>query len=148
MTKDSGKGFSEDERAAMTERAAELKKASARRGSAAEKTAAAAKDALDAIAAMSDEDRVIAERLHAIVAANAPALAARTWYGMPAYAKDGAVAVFFKAASKFKARYSEVGFNEPAQLDDGDMWPTAYAVTAMNDTVAEALTELVKRAAS
>lgn len=139
-------GFTEEERAAMKERAAELK-AAGKRTSSAKKAAAAEQDALDKIAAMDEPDRVIAERLHAIVKEHAPHLAPKTWYGMPAYAKDGQVVVFFKAASKFKVRYAEVGFNEAATLDEGDMWPTAYAVTAMTDAVAKKLTELVKKAA-
>ncbi len=140
-------GFTADERAAMKERAAELK-ASARRGSGATKAAADAQDCLARIADMPDADRAIAEALHAIVAANAPDLAPRTWYGMPAYAREGKVLVFFKPAAKFKVRYAEVGFNEWAKLDDGDMWPTAFAVTAVNPAVEAALTDLVRRAAS
>ena len=139
-------GFSEDERAAMKARAAELK-ASARRGAGAKKAEADAQDVLDAIAAMPEADRVIAETVHSIVAAVAPDLAPRTWYGMPAYARDGKVVVFFKPAAKFKVRYAEVGFNEFARLDDGSMWPTAFAVTAIDARVEQALTDLVRRAA-
>lgn len=138
-------GFSEDERAAMKARAAELK-ASARRGSGAAKAAADEQDALDRIAEMPDADRAIGEVLHAVVRATAPDLAPRTWYGMPAYARDGHVVVFFKAAAKFKARYAEVGFTEWAKLDDGEMWPTALAVTTMNPEVERALAALVERA--
>jgi uncharacterized protein YdhG (YjbR/CyaY superfamily) len=138
-------GFTEEERAAMKERAAELK-ASARRGSGAGKAEADEQDALAKIAEMADGDRTIAEMLHAIVRANAPDLAPRTWYGMPAYARNGKVVVFFKAAAKFKVRYAEVGFNEWAHLDDGDMWPTVFAVTAMNAEVEKALTALVRKA--
>lgn len=140
-------GFSADERAAMQERAAELK-ASKRRGSGAAKAQADAEDCAAKIAEMPEADRVIAETLHRIVAENAPDLAARTWYGMPAYARDGKVIVFFKPAAKFKVRYAEVGFNEFANLDDGDMWPTAFAVVAMNGQVEAALTALVTRAAN
>ncbi len=140
-------GFSEEERAAMKERAAELKAAASRGGSAAKKAAADLDDALEKIAAMPDDERAIAERLHAIVTTHAPELAAKTWYGMPAYAKDGKAVVFFKNAAKFKMRYSEVGFNEWAQLDDGEMWPTAYAVTAITPAVEKKLVALVKRAA-
>ncbi|HWL49304.1 MAG TPA: hypothetical protein VNT92_05460 [Acidimicrobiia bacterium] len=140
-------GFTEEERAAMKARAAELK-SSASRGSGAKKAEADEKDALDKIAEMPDADRVIAETLHAIVGAKAPELAPKTWYGMPAYAKDGKVVVFFKCASKFKTRYAEVGFNEWAHLDDGDIWPTAFAVTAMNAGVKKKLTALVEQAAS
>lgn len=147
-TKSSYEGFSADERAAMKEYAAELKNAAARtKGSAAKKAAADLQDALDKIDEMSGTDRAVADTLHAIVTTHAPHLAARTWYGMPAYAKDGKVVVFFKPAAKFKVRYAEVGFNEFAQLDDGDMWPTAFAVTAMNDAIKKKLTALVKKAA-
>ncbi len=139
-------GFSDDERAAMKERAAELK-ASKRAGSAAKKAAADEQDALAKIAEMPDADRVVAETLHDIVGAHAPELAAKTWYGMPAYARDGKVVVFFKPAAKFKVRYAEVGFNEFANLDDGDMWPTAFAVVAMNAGVRDKLVALVERAA-
>src|SRR5215217_3949166 len=132
--KQSYEGFTEDERAAMKQRAAELKSA-ARGGSAAKKAAADDKAVLDAIAEMPDDDRVIAEKLYAIVRETAPDLAPKTWYGMPAYARDGKVVVFFKPAAKFKVRYAEVGFNEFARLDDGDMWPTAFAVVAMNPEV-------------
>lgn len=130
----------------MKARAEELT-AAARRGSGAKKAEADAQDALAKIAEMPDQDRVIAERLHAIVAESAPGLAPRTWYGMPAYARDGKVVVFFKGTAKFKARYAEVGFNEWAHLDDGEMWPTAYAVTALTPAVEKTLTTLVKRAA-
>jgi uncharacterized protein YdhG (YjbR/CyaY superfamily) len=143
----SGTGFTQEERAAMKERAAEAK-ASARRGSGAKRAEADERDALAKIAEMAPEDRVIAEALHAIVQANAPDLAARTWYGMPAYARDGKVIVFFKPAAKFKVRYAEVGFNEWANLDDGDMWPTAFAVTTMNAEIEQALTDLIVKAVS
>ena len=139
-------GFSEDERAAMKERAAELKKAS-RRGAGAKKAEADLQDVLDKIAEMPPDDRVIAETLHSLVTTKAPDLAPRTWYGMPAYAKAGKVVVFFKAASKFSTRYAEVGFNEWAALDDGDMWPTAFAVTAMTPEIEATLAGLVTRAA-
>jgi uncharacterized protein YdhG (YjbR/CyaY superfamily) len=139
-------GFSTDERAAMKERAKELKAAS-RRTSAAEKAKADAADVLEKIAALPEGDRDLAEAVHAIVAKHAPALAPKTWYGMPAYARDGKIVCFFKGASKFKVRYSEVGFNEAAQLDDGDLWPTAYAVTAMTPVVEARLAELIVRAA-
>jgi uncharacterized protein YdhG (YjbR/CyaY superfamily) len=138
--------FSEDERAAMKERSAELKKAS-RRGTGAKKAEADLRDLLDKIAEMAPDDRVIAEALHSIVTANALELAPRTWYGMPAYAKAGKVVVFFKAASKFSTRYAEVGFTEWAALDDGDMWPTAFAVTAMTPEIEATVTALVTKAA-
>lgn len=140
-------GFSDEERAAMKARAEELK-SSSRRGTGAKKAAADAQDVLDRIAEMPDADRSIAEALHAIVAEHAPELAPKTWYGMPAYARDGKVVVFFKPAAKFKVRYGEVGFNEWAHLDDGVMWPTVFAVTAMNEEAQQALTELVRKAVS
>jgi uncharacterized protein YdhG (YjbR/CyaY superfamily) len=130
----------------MKEAAAE-RKAATRRGSGTKKAAAEEQDCLAKIAEMPDEDRVIAEALHRIVGEHAPVLAAKTWYGMPAYAKDGKVVVFFKPAAKFKVRYAEVGFNEHAALDDGDMWPTAFAVTAMNAKIEKTLVELVTKAA-
>jgi uncharacterized protein YdhG (YjbR/CyaY superfamily) len=140
-------GFTDEERAAMKERAAEIK-GSARRGSGAKKAEADEKDCLDKIAEMVDADRVLAETLHSIVRTDAPTLAPKTWYGMPAYALDGKVVVFFKPAAKFKVRYAEVGFNEWARLDDGQMWPTVFAVTAMSAPVEAALTALVRRAVS
>jgi uncharacterized protein YdhG (YjbR/CyaY superfamily) len=139
-------GFTEEERDAMKERAAELKKSS-RGGAAAKKAASDDQDVLDKIAEMPEADRVIAEKLYAIVRATAPDLAPKTWYGMPAFARDGKVVMFFKPAAKFKVRYAEVGFNEWAQLDDGDMWPTAFAMLAMNPGIEKTLTELVKKAA-
>lgn len=142
MTNDSGyEGFSADEIAAMKEYAAELKRAKGGNKKEAEFQAC-----LDALAALSEEDKVIGQRLHAIVQKSAPDLLPKTWYGMPAYHRDGKVIVFFKPASKFDVRYSEVGFNEYAQLDDGDMWPTVYAVIAMNDAIEAKLTELVLKA--
>jgi uncharacterized protein YdhG (YjbR/CyaY superfamily) len=143
----SSEGFTEQERAAMKERAAELR-TSKRRGSGTKKAEADAQDCLTKLAEMPDADRVIAETLHSIVEEVAPDLASRTWYGMPAYSRDGKVVVFFKGAAKFDTRYAEVGFNEVAHLDDGDMWPTAYAVTAMTPAVKTRLTELVSRAVS
>lgn len=139
-------GFDADERAAMKERAQELKSAS-------RKSAGAAKpdgesDVLGKIAEMSDSDRVIAERLHAIIKDNAPELAPKTWYGMPAYAKDGKVVCFFQPADKFKARYSTLGFSDPANLDDGNMWPTSYALTRLTAADEAKIIELVKKAAS
>src|SRR6266480_4326948 len=119
------KGFTDEERAAMKERAQELK-ADARRGPRAKK-AGAESDVLAKIAEMPKPDRVMAERLHAIIKASAPALSPRTWYGMPAYAKDGKVVCFFQSAQKFKTRYATFGFSDKANLDDGTMWPTAAA---------------------
>lgn len=131
-------GFTQDEIAAMKARAAELKAPAAR----------AAQECLDTIAGMPDGERQIAQRLHAIVTSVAPDLETKTWYGMPAYAHDGKVVVFFKHASKFRMRYSEVGFQEWANLDDGDLWPTVFAVTTINPAVEARLTELVKQAVS
>jgi hypothetical protein len=140
-------GFTEDERAAMKERAKEMK-ASARRSGSKTAQADAEADVLAKIAEMADSDRVLAERLHAIVKDTAPELAARTWYGMPAYAKDGKVVCFFKPAQKFKVRYAELGFSDPARLDDGAMWPTAYALTELTSDVEARIADLVKRAVS
>jgi uncharacterized protein YdhG (YjbR/CyaY superfamily) len=140
-------GFTEDERAAMKEHAKELK-ASARRSGSKTAQADAEADVLAKIAEMADPDRVLAERLHAIVKDTAPELAPRTWYGMPAYAKDGKVVCFFKPAQKFKVRYAELGFNDPAKLDDGAMWPTAYALTELTSDVEARIAGLVKKAVS
>src|ERR687885_1213014 len=114
-------GFTADERAAMRERAREAKAALTG-------NADGESDVLAKIAEMPDRDRAMAERLHAIIKASAPALSARTWYGMPAYAKDGHVVCFFQSAQKFKTRYGTLGFSDKANLDDGDMWPTAFAL--------------------
>ena len=147
--KKSYEGFSADERAAMKEYAAELKTSARRASSSATKKAAAdEKDCEEKIAALSGTDRAIGETLHGIVKTSTPQLAPKTWYGMPAYAKDGKVVVFFKPAGKFKMRYAEVGFNEWAALDDGDMWPTVFAVTDMTPAIEKKLTALVKKAAS
>ena len=140
-------GFTEDERAAMKEHAKEMK-ASARRSGSKTAQADAEADVLAKITEMADPDRVIAERLHAIIKDTAPELAPRTYYGMPAYAKDGKVVCFFKPAQKFKVRYAELGFNDPAKLDDGAMWPTAYALTELTSDVEARIAELVKKAVS
>jgi uncharacterized protein YdhG (YjbR/CyaY superfamily) len=140
-------GFTAEERAAMKEHAAERKK-EARRKSRADKAAEAERDVLDKIAAMSDADRALAERVHAIVKANAPTLAPKLWYGMPAYALDGKVVCFFQNADKFKARYATLGFNDIAALDDGDMWPTSFALVRMTPEVEERIADLVRRAVS
>ncbi|MEQ4716605.1 DUF1801 domain-containing protein [Nonomuraea sp. B19D2] len=139
-------GFTEEERAAMKERARELK-ASARRGSRAAKPDAES-EVLAKIAEMEEEDRVLAERIHEIVKASAPALSPKLWYGMPAYARDGKVVCFFQSAQKFKARYATLGFNDPANLDDGTMWPTAFALTKMTAADEERIAALIKKAAS
>jgi len=140
-------GFTEDERAAMKKHAKEMK-ASARRSGSKTAQADAEADVLAKIAGMADPDRVIAERLHAIIKDSAPELAPRTYYGMPAYAKDGKVVCFFKPARKFKVRYAELGFNDAARLDEGDMWPTAYALTELTPSVEARIAELVKKAVS
>jgi uncharacterized protein YdhG (YjbR/CyaY superfamily) len=140
------KGFTAEERAAIAERAGELK-AAARRGSRASK-ADAEKDVLTKIADMPEPDRGMAERIHAIVKANAPTLSPRTWYGMPAYEKDGHVLCFFQSAQKFKARYATLGFTDKANLDDGPMWPTAFALKAMGAAEQARIITLVKKAAS
>lgn len=145
-TNDSGR-FTAEERAAMKERAAELR-AESRRGSAAAKAAEAEAQVLAKIAELPAADRVIAERVHAIVREVAPDLAPRTWYGMPAYTKDGRVLCFLKPAGKFESRYATFGFEDPAALDEGQMWPTSYALTAMNEEVERALADLVRRAAA
>ncbi|MFF9623610.1 iron chaperone [Streptomyces griseosporeus] len=138
-------GFTAEERAAMKDHAAEQKKA-ARRGSAAEKAAEAERDVLAKIAELEGSDRVLAERVHALVTAAAPTLAPKLWYGMPAYALDGKVVCFFQSAAKFKARYATLGFNDAARLDEGAMWPTAFALTEVTPEVEARITELVKRA--
>lgn len=139
-------GFTAEERAAMKEHAQEQKKA-ARRATREEKAAEAVRDVLAKIAEMPQEDRVLAERVHAIVTREAPTLAPKTWYGMPAYALDGKVVCFFQSAAKFKARYATLGFNDPAQLDEGAMWATAFALVEITDEVEKRIAELVRRAA-
>ena len=132
--------------AVVAERAAELK-ASARRGSRASK-ADGEQDVLAKIAEMPERDRVMAERLHAIVKASGPGLSPRTWYGMPAYALDGKVVCFFQSAQKFKTRYATFGFSDSAKLDDGSMWPTSWALTTLSDADENAIAALVKKAVS
>ena len=143
-TAKSAKLFSADEMAAMKERAKE-QKAAARRGAEAED---GERDVLAKIAEMPKADRVMAERIHAIVKASAPDLMAKTWYGMPAYAKDGKLICFFKAADKFKSRYATFGFEETANLDDGTMWPTSWALTKLTAADETKIGALVKKAAS
>ena len=140
------KGFTDEERAAMRERAQELKAAS-RRGPRAGK-ADGERDVLAKIAQMPEPDRAMAERLHAIVKASAPALSPRTWYGMPAYAKDGKVVCFFQSASKFKTRYATFGFSDKANLDKGAMWPTSFALKELTAAEEKKLGALVKKALS
>ncbi len=105
-------------------------------------------DVLAKIAEMPEPDRAMAERLHTIIKASAPALAPRTWYGMPAYAKDGKVVCFFQSGQKFKSRYATLGFQQAANLDDGDMWPTSYALKRLTAAVEERIAKLVRQAAS
>jgi uncharacterized protein YdhG (YjbR/CyaY superfamily) len=140
------KRFTDEERAAMRERARELK-ATERRSSRAGK-AEGESDVLAKIAEMPEPDRVMAERLHAIVKETVPALSPRTWYGMPAYAKDGSVVCFFQSAQKFKTRYATFGFSEKANLDKGAMWPVAFALTELTADVEARIRALVKKAAS
>jgi uncharacterized protein YdhG (YjbR/CyaY superfamily) len=139
------KGFTGEERVAMKERAQELK-AAARRGPRADK-ADGESDVLAKIAEMPGPDRAMAERLHAIIKASAPALSPRTWYGMPAYAKDGKVVCFFQSAEKFKTRYATFGFSDKANLDKGAMWPIAFALKELTATEEAKIAALVKKAA-
>jgi uncharacterized protein YdhG (YjbR/CyaY superfamily) len=140
-------GFTTEERAAMKEHAQEQKKAAARRGSSrAEKEAAAERDVLAKIAEMPEADRVLAERIHRIIKAAAPELAPKLWYGMPAYARDGKVVCHFQSAEKFKTRYATLGFSDQAALDDGTMWPTAYAVKELTAADEQLISALVKKA--
>jgi uncharacterized protein YdhG (YjbR/CyaY superfamily) len=122
-------------------------KASARRGSRADKAAEDEAAVVAKIAEMEDGDRAMAERIHAVVKASAPGLAPKLWYGMPAYAKDGKVVCFFQSAQKFNARYATFGFNDKANLDEGTMWPTAFALTQLTAADEARIGELVKRAA-
>ena len=144
--KKSSGGFAADERAAMKDHAQELKTA-ARRGPRAAKADGEA-DVLEKIAEMAEPDRALGERLHAIIKASAPDLAPRTWYGMPAYARDGKIVCFFQPAQKFKTRYATLGFNDPANLDDGTMWPIAYALTELTAADEARIGELVTTAVS
>jgi uncharacterized protein YdhG (YjbR/CyaY superfamily) len=133
--------FTDEERAAIKERAAELRKTK-RRGS-----KNGEQDVLAKIAELPDADRVLAERIHELVREHAPELTPKTWYGMPGYAKDGTVCCFFQGAGKFNTRYATLGFNDNAALDDGTMWPTAYALTTLTAANEKAVIELVRRAA-
>jgi uncharacterized protein YdhG (YjbR/CyaY superfamily) len=134
------KGFTAEEKAAMRERAKEQKAARGKADGLA--------DLLAKIAEMPAPDRVMAERIHAVVTASAPDLAPKTWYGMPAYARDGKIVCFFQAADKFKARYATFGFNEDANLDDGSMWPTSWALTKLTAADEARIGALVKKAVS
>jgi uncharacterized protein YdhG (YjbR/CyaY superfamily) len=138
------KGFTDEEKAAMKERAKELK-AEARAN---KKKEEGEKDLLEKIAEMTEPDRTMAERLHAIITTNAPDLWPKTWYGMPAYARDGKVVCFFQSAEKFNARYATLGFNDTANLDEGAMWPTAFALKELTTTEEAKIVELVKKSVS
>jgi len=139
-------GFTGEERAAMKERARELK-AGARRGPRAAKEDGEGA-VLAKIAEMTEPDRAMGERLHAVIKASAPALSPRLWYGMPAYTKDGKIVCFFQPAQKFKTRYATLGFNDPANLDEGTMWPTAFALTELTAADEARIGALVKKAVS
>ena len=137
--------FTDEERAAMKERAKEMK-TTARR-SPRDKAAEGERDVLAKISEMEKPDREMAEKIHGIIKANAPDLMPRTWYGMPAYAKDGTIVCHFQAAQKFKTRYPTLGFSDKANLDDGTMWPVAYALTKLTKADEATIAALVKRAA-
>ncbi|MEV4705061.1 hypothetical protein [Actinoplanes sp. NPDC049316] len=138
-------GFTAEERAAMKARAAELR-AEGKKGA---KKADGLQEVLDRIAQLAPEDRALAERVHVAVTQAAPELTPKTWYGMPAYANAaGKIVVFFQDAGKFKYRYSTLGFQDPANLDDGDMWPVAYALRSWTDEVEKKVVELVRAAVS
>jgi uncharacterized protein YdhG (YjbR/CyaY superfamily) len=143
-SKTSSKGFSAEERAAMKERAKELK-AEERAN---KNRAAGEKDVLTKIAELPETERALATRLHEIISANAPELAPRLWYGMPAYTRDDKVLCFFQSAQKFNTRYSTLGFNDTANLDDGTMWPTAYGLTDLSAADEERIAALIKKAIS
>jgi uncharacterized protein YdhG (YjbR/CyaY superfamily) len=141
-TGEASQRFTDEERAAMKERAQEVK---ASRGPRAGK-ADGEEDVLAKIAEMAEPDRAMAERLHALVKASAPSLSPKTWYGMPAYALDGKVVCFFQTAQKFKTRYATLGFSDTAKLDDGDMWPTAFALKKWTAAEEKSIGALLKRA--
>ena len=141
------KGFTDDERAAMKERSQELK-AQARPTPRAHKKAGGESEVLAKIAQMPQPDRHMGKRLHQIIKASAPGLWPKTWYGMPAYAKDGKVVCFFQSAKKFNSRYATLGFNDEANLDEGAMWPTSYALKELSATEEAKISALLKRAVS
>ena len=140
---ESSHGWSAEERAAMKAHAEEIKRAGGK-GSA--KAAEEAQACLDKIAEMPPPDRTLGERIHAIVTSTAPELTVKTYYGMPAYAQDGKVVCWFKSASKFKTRYATLGFSDQAALDDGNLWPTEYAVTQLTAAEEQKITALVRKA--
>ena len=141
-SKTESSGFSAEERAAMKERAAELR-AEGKKGA---KKADGLQAVLDGIAAMAPDDRALAERVHVVVTATAPELSPKTWYGMPAYAKDGKVVCFFQSADKFNSRYATFGFSDQAKLDKGAMWPTSFALTELTAADEKKIAALVKKA--
>ena len=143
---EASEGWTDEERAAMRERHQELK-ASARRGSGADKVDGESA-VLAKIAEMQESDRVMGERLHALIKASAPTLSPRLWYGMPAYAKDGNVVCFFQSAQKFKSRYATLGFSDKANLDEGAMWPTYFALAELTAAEEARIGALVKKAVS
>ncbi|UAJ78450.1 DUF1801 domain-containing protein [Leifsonia sp. ZF2019] len=146
--KDDTDGFTAEERAAMKERAREITtKRASKKLSKEERAAADAAEVEATIAEMTPEEQAIARRLHELVAEHAPALAPKTWYGMPAYAKEGKNIVFFQPATKFAARYSTIGFNDPAQLDEGTMWATAFAVVELTPADEKIIAALLEKAA-
>ncbi|MFI0423972.1 iron chaperone [Spongiactinospora sp. 9N601] len=147
VPKPGSEGFTEEERAAIKERAKELKTAR-RRGGGKEKAAADRQDVLNTIAGLPQPDRALAERVHDIITAEAPDLTPRLWYGMPAYARNGKVLCFFLSAHKDEARYSTLAFTGEANLDDGAMWPTTYALTELTPSMEAAIRALVRRAVS
>jgi uncharacterized protein YdhG (YjbR/CyaY superfamily) len=142
-TEKKSQGFTAEERAAMKEHIAELK--AEKRGAS---KADGESDVLAKLAELPQPDRAMGERLHVIIKANAPNLTPRTWYGMPAYAKDGNVVCFFQSAQKFKTRYATLGFSDKARLDDGDLWPTAFALKDLTAAAEAKIAALVKKAVS
>jgi len=136
-------GFTDEERLAMKERARELKAERSSRGG---DKADGERDLLAKIAQMQGSDRAMAQRLHALISASAPSLTPKTWYGMPAYARDGKVVCFFQSAQKFKSRYATFGFSDAARLDDGNLWPTAYALKALTPAEEAKIVALVRKA--
>jgi uncharacterized protein YdhG (YjbR/CyaY superfamily) len=145
-SKEKSEGFTDEERAAMKERAQELKTAASRGARA--KKADGESEVLAKIAEMPEPDRTMARRLHEIVQASAPALSPRTWYGMPAYARDGKVVCFYQSAQKFKTRYATFGFSDTANLDEGAMWPVAFALKELTAAEEARIGALVKKAVS
>ncbi|MGA9533148.1 MAG: hypothetical protein WBR18_10575 [Anaerolineales bacterium] len=143
-SKKKSKGFTDDERAAMKERAKELKA----EGRAKKGKADGERDVLAKIAEMAEPDRGMAKRLHELITSSVPALSPKTWYGMPAYAKDGKVVCFFQSGQKFKSRYATFGFSDQANLDEGAMWPTSFALKELTASVEKQISALVKQAVS